>query len=161
MFCFSTQDQDASMAGFFERAFFLACRQSPSWSIFTEWGGQKALVSLPFLACVCAQSFSHIWLFVAPWTVAHWAPLSMGFLRQEYWSDLPWPPPGDLPNGGTKLMFPASPALIGGFFTTESPRKCFLLRAIILSWGPNPHDSSNYLPKTYLQIPSHFGLGLQ
>ena len=40
--------------------------------------------------------------FVTPWTVAHQAPLSMGFSRQEYWSGLPFPPPGDLPNPGTE-----------------------------------------------------------
>ena len=40
---------------------------------------------------------SHVWLFVTPWTVACQAPLSMGFSRQEYWSRLPCPPPGDLP----------------------------------------------------------------
>ena len=46
--------------------------------------------------------------FVTPWTVAHQAPLSMGFLRQEYWSGLPFPSPGDLANPGTE---PTSPAL--------------------------------------------------
>ena len=53
-----------------------------------------------------------------PWTVAHRAPLSMGFPRQEYWSGLPFPSPGDLPNPGTELT---SPTLAGGFFTTEPP----------------------------------------
>ena len=42
-----------------------------------------------------------------PWTVACQAPLSMGFPRQEYWSGLPFPPPGDLPNLGIELMSPA------------------------------------------------------
>ena len=51
-----------------------------------------------------------------PQTVACQGPLSMGFSRQEYWSGLPFPSPGDLPNPGTKL---ASPALAGSFFTTE------------------------------------------
>ena len=55
-----------------------------------------------------------------PWTVAHQAPLSMGFLKQESWSGLPFPSPGDLPNPGLK---PMSPALAGRFFTTESPGK--------------------------------------
>ena len=49
------------------------------------------------------------------------APLSMRFPRQEHWSGLPFPPPGDLPNPGIKPMSPASPALSGGFFTTEPP----------------------------------------
>ena len=56
--------------------------------------------------------------FVTPRTVAHQAPLSMGFLRQEYWSGLPFPFPGDAPNSG---MEPEYPALAGGFFTTEPP----------------------------------------
>ena len=47
--------------------------------------------------------------------------MSMGFLRQEYWSGLPFPPPGDLPNPGTEPESPVSPALAGGFFTTEQP----------------------------------------
>ena len=54
---------------------------------------------------------SQVQLFVTPWTVAHQAPLSMGFSRQEYWSGLPCPPPGDLPSPGIKPMSPASPAL--------------------------------------------------
>ena len=45
--------------------------------------------------------------FVTPWTVAHQAPLSMGFPRQEYWSEL-WSPPGDPPDPGTEPMFPPS-----------------------------------------------------
>ena len=50
---------------------------------------------------MCVLScFSHVWLFATPWTVAHQAPLSMGFSRKEYLSGLPCPPPGDLPNLG-------------------------------------------------------------
>ena len=59
-------------------------------------------------------------VFVATWTVAHQAPLSMEFSRQEYWSGLPFPSPGDLPYPGIKL---ASPAFAGGFFTTVPPGK--------------------------------------
>ena len=62
--------------------------------------------------------FSGVQLFATPWTVAHQAPLSMGFSRQEYWSGLLCPPPGDLPNLGIKPKFPMSPASAGGFFTT-------------------------------------------
>ena len=54
------------------------------------------------------NSFSHVQLCVTLWTVACQAPMSMGFSRQEYWSGLPYPPPGDLPNPGTE---PRSPAL--------------------------------------------------
>ena len=46
--------------------------------------------------------------FATPWTVAHQPPLSMGFSRQEYWSGLPFPSPGDLPNPGTNPVYPAS-----------------------------------------------------
>ena len=51
--------------------------------------------------------FSHVRLFATPWTVARHVPLSMGFSRQEYWSGLPFPPAGDLPNPGIKTMTPA------------------------------------------------------
>ena len=51
--------------------------------------------------------------------VAHQAPLSMGFSWQEYWSELPCPPPGDLPNPGIELVSLTSPALAGEFFTTS------------------------------------------
>ena len=54
---------------------------------------------------------SSAWFFVTPWTVAHQAPLSMGFSRQEYWSGLSFPPPGDLPSPGTEPMSLAFPAL--------------------------------------------------
>ena len=58
---------------------------------------------------------------MAPGTVAHQAPLSMGFVRQEYWSGLPYPPPGDhLPYPGIELF---SPALTGRFFTTAPPEQ--------------------------------------
>ena len=69
-------------------------------------------------ACLCVCVLSHVQLFVTAWTVAHQPSLSMGFSRQEYWSGLPFPPPGDLPDPGIK---PASPALAGAFFTTEPP----------------------------------------
>ena len=70
---------------------------------------------------VCVLScFSHVQLFVTQWTIACQTPLSMGFSRQEYWSGLPFPPPGDLPNPGIE---PVSPALEGGFFSTEPPGK--------------------------------------
>ena len=59
---------------------------------------------------------SHVRLFATPWTVARQAPLSMEFSRQEYWSGLLFPPPGDLRNSGTEPESPVSPALAGGFF---------------------------------------------
>ena len=54
---------------------------------------------------------SHVQVLVTLWTVARQAPLSMGFSRQEYWSGLPCPPPGDLPDAGIEPEFPAAPAL--------------------------------------------------
>ena len=54
---------------------------------------------------------SHVRLFATPWTIAHQAPLTMEFSRQEYWSGVPFPPPGDLPHPGTEPTSPASPAL--------------------------------------------------
>ena len=66
---------------------------------------------------------SHVQLFATPWTIACQAPLSMGFSRQEYWSGLPFPAPGDLPNPGIEPTSPVSPALAGRFFTTEPPGK--------------------------------------
>ena len=58
-----------------------------------------------------------------PRTVAHQAPLSMGFSKQEYWSRLPFPPPGDLLHPGMKPISPASSAMAGRFFTTVPPGK--------------------------------------
>ena len=62
---------------------------------------------------------SHVRLFVTPWTVAHQAPLSIEFSRQEYWSGLPFPILGDLPDPGIEAVSLESPALAGGFFTTS------------------------------------------
>ena len=62
-------------------------------------------------------------LFAIPWTVAHQAPLSMRFPRQEYWSGLLLPSAGDLPDPGIEPLPPVSSALVGGFFTTAPPRK--------------------------------------
>ena len=61
--------------------------------------------------------------FVTLWTVSRQAPLSMSFSRQEYWSGLPYPPPGDLPNPGFKCTSLISPALAGWFFTTSATGK--------------------------------------
>ena len=79
--------------------------------------------------------------FATPQTVAHQAPLSLGFPRQEYWGGLPFPSPGDLPN---PRIEPASPALAGGFFTIwEGPDKrwekkgnlIFSPRGSVVTWG--------------------------
>ena len=64
-----------------------------------------------------AKLLSRIRLFEIPWTVAHQAPLSMGFSRQEYWSGLPFPSPGELPDPGIEPESLVSPSLAGRFFT--------------------------------------------
>ena len=69
--------------------------------------------------CVLSH-FSCVQLFVTPWTVDLQAPLSMGFSRQEYWSGVSCPPPGDLPDLGIKPASLMSPALAGGFLTTSA-----------------------------------------
>ena len=69
---------------------------------------------------VKVKSLSRVRLFATLWTVGHQAPLSMGFPRQEYWSGLPSPSPGDLPNPGIK---PRSPALQADALTSEPPGK--------------------------------------
>ena len=68
--------------------------------------------------CMCVCSVAQSSLSTTPCTVAHQAPLSMGFSQQEYWSALPFPPPGDLPNRGIK---PASPALQADSVPSEPP----------------------------------------
>ena len=66
------------------------------------------------------KSLSHVQLFVTPWTVAYHAPPSMGYSRQEYWSGLPFPSPGDLPDPGIE---PRSPALQADALPSELPGK--------------------------------------
>ena len=66
------------------------------------------------------KSLSRVRLFATPWTVAYQASPSMGFSRQEYWSGLPFPSPGDLPDPGNE---PRSPALEADALTSEPPGK--------------------------------------
>ena len=75
------------------------------------------------------KSLSRVRLFATPWTVAHQAPLSMGFSRQEYWSELPFPSPEDLPDPGIE---PRSPALQADILTSEPPGKPHSLLKFLL-----------------------------
>ena len=77
--------------------------------------------------CVCVCVLYRVRLFEISWTVAHQAPLSMEFSRQEYWSRLLFPMPGNLPNPRAEPTSLASPALAGEFFTTVAPEKFNLL----------------------------------
>ena len=72
------------------------------------------------------KSLSSVRLFVIPWTIAYQPPPSMGFSRQEYWTGLPFPSPGDLPDPGIE---PGSPAFQAGALTSEPPN--------IYTYGPN------------------------
>ena len=99
--------------GYKEKRITLSCLQYKS----------PLCLSYLLLGNMCAQPLSCVWLFGAPWTVACQAPLSLGFFQQDYWSGLPYPPPGDPPDSGIRHISPESPALAGGFFTTEPPGK--------------------------------------
>ena len=120
-----------------------------------RWG-HKFVIKLPLsfnIYCVKALKMSLSWgisnastvkmlvaqlcLFVIPWTAARQAPLSMGFSRQEHWSELPYPPPGDLPDPGIE---PRSPALQADSLPSEPPGKspweCYNWFKLI---SPEPH----------------------
>ena len=77
---------------------------------------------------VKVKSLSHVHLFGAPWTVAYQAPPSMGLSRQEYWSGLPFPSPGHLPNPGIE---PRSPTLEADALTSEPPGKPICTRRYV------------------------------
>ena len=78
-------------------------------------------------------SNSHVQLIATLWTVAHQAPLSMEFPRQEYWSGLLFPIPGDLPDPGIEFMSSASPALAGRFFTTWGTLNTYITDHLLYS----------------------------
>ena len=67
-----------------------------------------------------AQSLSRVQFFVTPWTMARQAPLAIEFSRQEYWSGVPFPTPGDLPDPRIEPTSLASPTLAGGYFTSSA-----------------------------------------
>ena len=93
-------------------------------------------------------SLSRVWLCVTPWTVAHQAPLSVKFSRQEYWSGLPFPPPGDLPDPGIEPTSLTSPAL--AFFTIWATREAhtavYFVSITYLPWVLNFVNFDQFLP---------------
>ena len=102
------------------------------WTWSRQWTSEFPLNEMKFVLInqngtmwikCSAYVFSYVRLFVTLWTVARQAPLSMGFSRQEYWSGVPCPPPGDQPDPGIKLASLGFPALADGIFTTVSPWK--------------------------------------
>ena len=86
------------------------------WNQLTS--GTNLLREFIEVAEILFRFFCNFWLFATPWTTAHQALLSIGFPRQEYWSGLPFPPPGDLPDPGIK---PGSPALQADSLLSEPP----------------------------------------
>ena len=82
-----------------------------------------------FCSSIIFLLFSHVRLFVTPWTVAHQAPPPMGFPRQEFWSGLLFPSPEYLPDPGIESE---SPSLAGQFFTDASPGKPWWLKCLII-----------------------------
>ena len=95
--------------------------------------------------------FSFVWLFATLWTVALQAPLSMGFSRQEYWSELPCSPPGDLPDPGIEPMSLISPAFAGRFFTTRGTWKAYIYKVerckdTEIHTHTHTHTHTHYIP---------------
>ena len=86
---------------------------------FRIWVGNKTQICISY-SHMCAQLFSHVRLFVTPWTVARQAPLSMRSSRQDNWSGLLLLSPGDLPNPEIEPTSLAPPALVGRFFVTST-----------------------------------------
>ena len=124
-------------------------------------------------ACViCILSrFTCVRLFATLWAIARQPPLSMGFSRQEYWSGLPCPPVGDLPDPGMEPMSLASPALAGRLFTTSAtwrrrrwhptpvllPGKSHGWRSLVgcSPWGHEESDTTERLHFSLSCIGSH------
>ena len=133
--------------------------------------------SSPFIpTCVWAQLLSCIWLLGTPWTVAHQAPLSMGFSRQEYWSGFPFPTSRDLLDPGMEPVSLPSPSLAGRFTTVPPGKPIYIIPTLQgpkdqacpcltpqqshwLSWGssfPTPSCLEPFLCQLFpLQMPFH------
>ena len=94
---------------------------------------------------VCMLSrFSHVRLFGTLWSLAHQTPLSMGFPRQEYWSGLPFPTPGDLPDPGIELESLSSPVLAGRFFTASLDDTVQSHPDSVISDSHAPHQENTF-----------------
>ena len=103
------------------------------------------------------KSLSRVRLFATPWTVAYQAPLSMGFSRQEYWSGLPFPSPGDLPDPGIE---PTSPTLRADALTSEPPGKPLRLTSSINRKLQLQVDFQKILPVTFSETKEDVSFGL-
>ena len=99
---------------------------------------------------------SRVQLFAAPWTVAYQAPPSIEFSRQEYWSGLPFPSPGELPNPGIK---PGSPTLRADTLPSEPQPACNSDLCLITGWGRSPGGGNGYpLQYSRMQNPMERGV---
>ena len=97
---------------------------------------------------MCTQLLSCVQFFVTPWTVVCQAPLSVKFFKQEYWSGLPFPPPGNPPKPGIETSSPMSSGLAGGFFITAPPGK----PKYLLIFTEIPFFSSTYLTGLFFHV---------
>ena len=132
-----------------------------------EFGAKKSIqinlirLNLSFFSTTyyVLSHFSRVQLFATLWTIAHQAPLSMGFSRQEYWTGLPCPPPGDHPDPEIEPLSLMSPALAGGFFSTSTtwealnhslpqlkPLQFSQLSCSLMSDSLRPHESQHARP---------------
>ena len=108
---------------------------------------------------VKVKLLSRVWLFATPWTVAHRAPLFIEFSRQGYWSGLPFPSPGDLPN---PVIEPRSPTLQADALPSEPPGKLFLLQGNLPNPGIKPRSptlQADSLPAEPQGRPKNTGVG--
>ena len=92
-----------------------------------KWQFAEVKGCLPVCVLIC---FSHVRVFMTLWTVAQQVPLSMGFSRQEYWSGLPRPPPGDLPHSEVEPTVLMSPALAGSLPLAPSGRDTYSVESL-------------------------------
>ena len=104
---------------------FLAESMTANWPLQAVGRENQVLISWCYhgALCICAESLQSCLTLCDPMDCSCQAPLSMGFSRQEYWSELPCLPPGDLPDPGIERTSVASPALAGRFFTTSTTRE--------------------------------------
>ena len=128
----------------------------PRWSLQTASSAQKTascvsqdINTWESSLCAVLSHFRYVQLFATPWTVAHQAPLSMGFSRQEYWSGLPRPPPRDLPDPGIKPASLMSPTLAGRFFTIGTTCKASENHLWALLF-PQPYTLPLILPPNHI-----------
>ena len=106
---------------------------------------------LPQLTVMLSR-FSNVQLFATLWTVTHQAPLSMGFSRQKYWSGLPCPSPGNLPNPGIEPKSLKSPSLASGFFTTSITWET--VKGTL--WLHNRRQSFSFLNQSPFSVPTSY-----